>query len=109
MGRVFTALAGIRSAADPVHRNIERAMRLRGERAKRHAGRDEARQDIVYRLNLVQGDRPRARAKIQQMAQRDRALGVDARGIFLVEVIGIPLHRCLEQMNHFRAVSVQFS
>src|SRR3546814_9718340 len=39
---ILAALAGIRLRAHAVHRNVECAVRLRRQRTKRHAGRDEA-------------------------------------------------------------------
>ena len=42
-GRILAALAGVRLAADPVHRDRERLVRLARDRAERHrAGRRSA-------------------------------------------------------------------
>ena len=60
--RVLAALAGIRLGADPVHGDVERAVRLGAERAQRHARRDEALADRGDRFDLL--DRHRSMSSV---------------------------------------------
>ena len=55
--RILAALAGVGAAAEAVHRDRQRLVRLGRERAERHAGAIEARQDRLERLDLLDRDR----------------------------------------------------
>ena len=57
--RVLAALAGVRLAAEAVHRDRERLVRLARERAERHRAGREALDDLGRRLDLVERDRRR--------------------------------------------------
>ena len=50
---VFAALARVRARAHLVHGDGERLVSLRGERAQRHGGADEAPDDLGRRFHLV--------------------------------------------------------
>ena len=60
--RVLPALAGVRLAAEAVHRDRQRLVRLAAERAQRHRAGDEALDDLARRLDVVErrATRPRA-------------------------------------------------
>src|SRR5919106_450963 len=51
--RVLAALAGVRLAADAVHRDRQRLVRLARERAEAHRAGDEALDDLARRLDVV--------------------------------------------------------
>src|ERR671933_259949 len=53
----FAALAGVRLAAEAVHRDRERLVRLGRERAERHRAGGEALDDLAGGLDLVERDR----------------------------------------------------
>ena len=68
---VFAALAGVRLAADAVHRDGERGVRLGRDRAQRHGAGGEALDDFRGRLDFL--DRHRrapVEAELEQAAQR---------------------------------------
>ena len=50
----FAAFAGVRLAADPVHGDRERGVRLARDRAERHGAGGEALDDVLGRLDLVE-------------------------------------------------------
>src|SRR6185312_3370118 len=54
--RVLAALAGVRAAADPVHRDREVLVRLARERAQRHCTGREPLHDLGRGLDLVDRD-----------------------------------------------------
>ena len=51
---VFAAFAGVRLAADAVHRDRQRGVRFGGDRAERHRTGREALDDFLGRLDLVE-------------------------------------------------------
>jgi hypothetical protein len=68
-GGILAALAGVRLAADAVHRDGERLVRFLADRAVRHRAGGEALDDRLDRLDLV--ERTRApRLEAEQPAQR---------------------------------------
>src|SRR5581483_10883396 len=73
---VFAALAGVALAADAVHRNRERLVRLLADRAVGHRAGLEALDDLVDRLDLVDRHRLRRGLEIHQRPQRGDALGL---------------------------------
>ena len=106
--RVLAAFAGIRLGADPVHGDIQRAVRLGAERAQRHAGRDEALADLGDRFDLLDGHRRNAvgleAEQVAQLRGRRAArapvrLHVDRLGKFPVGRVGVGGHRLLEGVN----------
>src|SRR5438034_3998859 len=69
--RIFAALAGVRLAADPIHRDRKRRMRFGRDGAETHRARREPLDDFLRRLNVV--DRyghALARLEFEQPAQR---------------------------------------
>ena len=84
--RLLAALAGVAPRAEAVHRDRERLVRLRADRAERHRAGDEPRHDRARGLDVVQRDRRRL-AEVEQPAQRDeRALLVVAQADVLGEL-----------------------
>ena len=77
--RVLAAFAGVRLAADAVHRDGERRVRFGRDRAQAHRAGGEALDDLRRRLDLVQRNRRRGKPEIEQPAQRQqpRRLVVD--------------------------------
>ncbi len=97
--RVLAALAGVRLAADPVHRDRERRVRLGRDRAERHRAGREALDDLGRRLDLVDRDRlRRVDDELEQAAQRHVALGlvVDEAREFLVRLVAVRAHAVLQ-------------
>ena len=72
--RVLAALTGVRLAADAVHGDRERLVRLDGDRAVRHGARVEPLDDLADRLDLVERDR-RALALLEAPAGRAASSG----------------------------------
>ena len=68
--RVLAALAGVRLAAEPVHRDREGLVRLARERAEAHRAGREALDDLRPRLDLLERDRRLVGADLEQAAQR---------------------------------------
>ena len=73
--RVLAALARVRAAADPVHRDRERLVRLGRERAEAHRPGREALHDLGRGLDLVERHR-RALLPHPQQAADQAVLGV---------------------------------
>ena len=74
---VLAALAGIGARAQPVHGQRQGLVRLRRQRAERHAGGIEARRDVFDRLHLRERHRRAPFAQAQQVAQHHRRARVD--------------------------------
>ena len=70
--RVLAPLARVRLRPDPVHRHVQRLVRLRAERPEAHPRRHEPLADRGDRLDLVDRHRPRLRLEVQEVAQVDR-------------------------------------
>src|SRR5207247_10018166 len=88
--RVLAALAGVRAAADLVHGDGERLVRLARDRAERHRAGGEPLDDLLRRLDVLERD-----AAVPGVAERPqaaprppaRALGVHGlRGL----LVGFP-------------------
>ena len=83
--RFFAAFAGVRLAADPVHRDRQRGMRLARDRAERHRAGGEALDDALGGFDLVERDRLAAlllrRLEPEQAANGQKPLGL------LVEIL----------------------
>ncbi len=73
--RLLAALAGVAAAADPVHRDRQRLVRLGADAPEAHRPGDEAPHDGLERLDLLDGDRAASPAP----ARAARA-GCDRRG-----------------------------
>ena len=99
---ILAALAGVRAAADPVHRDGERLVRLARERAERHRAGREALDDLCRGLDVLERDRPAAGyAEAEQPAQcrAARGVGVDRRRELLVRLAAAAAHRVLQQRD----------
>ncbi len=97
--RILAAFAGVRLAADPVHRHCQRRVRLGRDRAERHRAGGEALDDLLGRLDLVDRDRlGRIDDELEQAAQRHVALGlvVDEARVFLVGLEAVRAHAVLQ-------------
>src|SRR5262249_36593574 len=85
-GRVLAPLAAVALAADHVHRDRERLVRLGRERAVRHgAGREPCR-DRLDRLDLLERNRLAARDELEQVSQLRRRARLHELAEPLVEV-----------------------
>src|SRR6185503_6949418 len=76
---VLAALAGVRLAADPVHGDGQRLVRLLADGAIGHGAGREALEDRLHGLDLVERDRRAVGAQLDQPAERGEltALVVD--------------------------------
>ncbi len=74
---VFAPLAGVAPAADPVQGDGERLVRLLADAAEAHRAGEEPLDDLLGRLDQLQGDRLASLADLEQPAQ-------GAEGAFLV-------------------------
>src|SRR6185369_1464831 len=72
---VLAALAGVRLAAEPIHRDGEVLVRLAADGAERHGPGLEALHDLGGRLHLVDGNR-RAGTEAEEAADRAQALAL---------------------------------
>ena len=108
----LAAFAGIRLAADAVHGDGERGVRLARDRAIRHGAGREAFDDVLGRFDLVERHRFaavfRRRLDAEQAAdgQEPRRLVVDDPGEFFVLVGGVAAHRVLQRRHRGRVPDV---
>src|SRR6516165_3259427 len=99
---LLTALAGIGLAADPVHRDGERGVRLARDRSERHGAGRKAPYGVLCRFDLLDWNRPAAvllgRFDAEQAADRVEVLRllVDLPRELPIPVIGIAAHRVLQ-------------
>src|SRR5712692_10448440 len=70
---IFAALARIAPATELIHRQSQRAVGFRAQRAERHRLGAEALDDGFQRLDLIQGN-GRVRNGVEQVPEKDRAL-----------------------------------
>ena len=105
--RILAALAGVRLAAEPVHRDGEVLVRLAADRAERHGAGLEALHDLGRRLDLVERDR-RAGLEAQQPADgaQPPALVVGERRVLLEHLVAARAHRVLQLRDGVRVVHV---
>ena len=107
--RMLTALTGVRLAAETVHRDGHRLVRLLGNRAVGHRTGLEALHDGGYRLDLLDRHRLVLRGELHETAQRMRtALVVDTRGVLLKQLIVALLasNRTLKRDDGLRIIEV---
>ena len=78
--RILAALAAVRAPAEAVEGDRDRLVRLRRERAVRHATAREAPQDRLDRLDLVDRHGRACGDKLEQIARLERHAPVDERG-----------------------------
>ena len=67
--RVLAAFAGVRRAAEPVERDRDRLVRLRGQRPVGHGAAGEAAHDRLGRLDLVEQQRLRGGDELEQVTE----------------------------------------
>src|SRR6202034_3596042 len=87
---VLAALTGVRPAAEPVHRDSQRLVRLGGYRAVAHRAGREPLDDLAGRFHLVEWDGwAGPLAELQQAAQRRHplALVVDQTAVLLEDLV----------------------
>ncbi len=70
--RILAALAAVAARAGELRAERDRFVRLRPQRAERHRRGDEARDDRLFRLHLVDRKRIADRHRLDEVAQRDR-------------------------------------
>ncbi len=82
---VFAALAGVRHAANAVHRNGQRLVRFLADRTEAHRAGREALHDLLRRLNFFDRNRRIRVLQLHQSAQRAQmpALLIDQVGVLL--------------------------
>src|SRR5439155_27062059 len=68
--RILAALAGVRLAAEAVHRDRERLVRFLTDRSIRHRSRGESLHEALDRFDFVDRDRLRGRLQLEQPAER---------------------------------------
>ena len=106
---VLAALAGVRLAADAVHRDRERGVRLGRDRAERHRAGGEALDDLGGGLDFL--DRHRLAAS-KRNSNRPRKvmvaprLVVDERGVFLVGRVRVGARGMLQLGDRIRRPGV---
>ncbi len=113
-GAVLAALAGIGFAADAVHGDGERLVRLGRESAERHAGGGEAAADLLHRLDFLQRN-GRTLFQAETLTQGDRRGGFHGGDILLVVLPLAGLVGALdadvgvEALDERRSVGVKFA
>src|SRR6185437_14376958 len=107
---IFAALSGVALAADAVHGDRERLVRLLADRAVGHGAGLEAPDDTVDRLDFLQGYRLRRRELQQSPQGRERLrLIVDQLRIRLVRGIAARAYRLLQAMDRLRVEEVMLT
>ena len=109
--RILAAFAGIRFAADPVHRDGERRVRLGGDRAEAHRAGGEALDDLGSRLDILERDRHVRKLELEQSAQRQHPLRlvVDERGVLFVRPGVARARRVLQLRDRIRRPHMVFA
>ena len=103
---LLAAFAGVRLAADAVHGDGERGVRLAADRAERHGAGREALDDLLGGLDLVERDGLAAHLlgglDAEQAAQRQQLLGllVDLLGVGAVLLGQVAAHGMLQVGDH---------
>nr|GFC90199.1 hypothetical protein [Tanacetum cinerariifolium] len=110
-GRVFAALAGIALAADAVHGDGQRAVRLVRNRAKRHRARRKPLHDALNRLHFFQCNAGPVLGKTQQPANGEQLVGmlVEQLGVLLIGVVLAGARSVLQQVNRLRVKHVRLA
>ena len=105
---VLAAFAGVALAADAVHRDCQRLVRLTGDGAVAHRAGLEALHDGRDGLDFLDGNRSR-RLELQQAAQRVDIfeLGVHQRAVFLEGLVIRVADGLLELVDGLRVEEVQ--
>ena len=103
---VLAALARVGLAAEAVHADGQRLVRLARQRPERHAAGAEAAHNVLERLHLVEGDGLPVRLDVEQVAQRRQRRGAQRLLEELVAVHVLGLQRLVQQLGERRAVVV---
>src|SRR5690606_23989992 len=111
--RILAALAGVALAADAVHRDRERLVRLGRDRAEAHRARAEALDDLARGLHLVERD-GRSRdpvLEVEKAAQRARLarLLVHVRRELAIRLAAVTARRDLQREDRLRIPRVALS
>ena len=109
---VLAALAGVGLAAEPVHGDGQRLVRLLRDRAVGHRPGGEPRDDALDRLHLLDRHRcPLAVLETEQPAQGHQPLGlrVDGLGVLLEDVVPSSPGRVLQAEHGLRVEQVQLA
>ena len=106
---IFAAFTGVALAADAVHGDGERLVRLLADGAVAHGARLEALHDALDRLDLLEGNGLDL-LEVEQAAQRAPVptLLVDQRGILLENLVTAGAHRRLQLVDGLRIKQVVF-
>ena len=106
--RILAAFAGVRLAAEAVHRDRQRLVRFLADRAVRHRAGREALDDALDRLDFVERNRRGRRLQLEQAAQRRAplALIVDEPRVFLEDRVLAAARRVLQLEDRVRVEQV---
>ena len=107
-GRVFAALAGVALAADAVHGDGQRLVRLLADRAVGHGAGLEALHDRLDRLDFLDRDRLVGELQLEQAAQRAEPLRlvVDQLAVLLEDLVIAGAAGVLELVDRLRVEQV---
>ena len=106
---IFAAFAAVRLAADAVHGDGQRLVRLGAERAERHAGGGEADADVLDGFDFLDRDGPVLRDEVEHVLEGDRLLRFHRRHILLVFLRVAGLHEAVEGLDDRRRDRVVFA
>jgi len=109
MRRVLAALAAVAARADPVHRHVERLVRLGRQRTKAHPRRDEPLADRGDAFHFFQRDCLAHRLDRHQVAQMNGRLGLHRRRILLPQRIARLVAGRLHHVHGLRAPGMGFT
>ncbi len=111
----FAAFAGVGLAADAVHRNRKRRMRLAADRAEGHGARREPLDDIDRRFDVIDGNRLAAE-RFRRFDLEQAANGVHAQrrlihhpSKFTVALLAVAAHGVLQRGDGIRRPGVAFA
>ena len=109
--RILAAFAGVRLAAEAVHRDRQRFVRLLADRSVRHRAGRESLEDLLGRLDLFDRDRRAIAAEVEQPAQRPElaALVVDDVREVTVEGVLAAAGGVLELLHGLRVEEMQLA
>ena len=103
----LAALAGVRFAAQPVHRRGQTLVRLAGKRAIGHRAGLEAMDDARSGLDLIERHRrARVKAEIEQRADGARAVVFDERRVLFKQRGIVVPERLLKRVDDLRGVKM---
>ena len=106
MRGIFAAFAAVGLRTDPVHRHVQSFVRLRAQRAQRHARRDKALADRGDAFHLFQRHRRAQWLHIHQIAQVDRRIGPHLVRKLLPQLVRRLVARHLQHVHRRRFPSM---